>query len=382
MSYDTPLIAAVRLGREADVAASLAIGVDVDETMTDGSGRTALSVACEMGHAEIASKLLAAKANVDAWSLHTGYTPMYDACRFGHLGCVQLLSSYGASRTFSALGHTAERIATFEGHHDIAAWLVTSRFWTPLHHLEVLTPERTLALLRAGTDINADDADEEISFSLQQASDPLTAAAAAKLEKLLYLRTSSRLTVKHLKKYLFYRMKLQMPMKVEILCRGNLLGDEHSLDLIWRALWRDCVHSLPQNERDEHQSDDLVLEFRLLPLEGSTEAAAAAELTAPARNAEATTPLRRAKDLCMTGRAEAGSAAHILLEWGAPWSRHTHHFYPPAVRARVREVLLRPCALFFYHKDHRMATEMVDAFEASLVKYMVASAEWRKSVKP
>ena len=45
-----------------------------------------------------------------------------------------------------------------------------------------------------------EDAPEEISFSLQQASDPLTAAAAAKLEK-PYLRTSSRLTVKHLKKY-------------------------------------------------------------------------------------------------------------------------------------------------------------------------------------
>ena len=41
------------------------------------------------------------------------------------------------------------------------------------------------------------------------------------------------------------------------------------------------------------------------------------------------------------------------------------------------EVLLRPCALFFFHKDDRKATEMVDAFEASLVKFVVASAEWR-----
>ena len=49
----------------------------------------------------------------------------------------------------------------------------------------------------------------------------------------------------------------------------------------------------------------------------------------------------------------------------------------PGLAARVVEVLLRPCALFFFHKDSRMATEMVDAFEASLVKFVVASAEWR-----
>ena len=83
----------------------------------------------------------------------------------------------------------------------------------------------------------------------------------------------------------------------------------------------------------------------------------------------------------MTGRVASGSAAHVVLEWGAPWSRQTHRFYPPAVRARVVEVLLRPCALFS-RKDPRMhegygATAMVDAFEASLVKYVVASAEWR-----
>ena len=82
----------------------------------------------------------------------------------------------------------------------------------------------------------------------------------------------------------------------------------------------------------------------------------------------------------------AGSAAHVVLEWGAPWSRQTHHLYPPEVRARVVEVLLRPCALFS-RKDGAFSrmrmhegygpTAMTDAFEASLVKYVVASAEWR-----
>ena len=84
--------------------------------------------------------------------------------------------------------------------------------------------------------------------------------------------------------------------------------------------------------------------------------------------------------LCRSGAAAAGSAAHVVLEWGVPWSRQTHRFYPPEVRARVVEVLLRPCALLS-RKDPRFegygATAMVDAFEESLVKYVVASAAWR-----
>jgi hypothetical protein len=384
---DTPLIAAVRLRRVADVAALLAIGVDVHEPMTDGSGRTALHLACEMGDAEIASKLLAAKANVDQAD-SDGNTPMLLACFHGDFRFVQLLSSYGASRNFPGVDapyDTAEGIATEEGHHEVAAWLVTSRFWTPLHHLEVLTPERALALKEAGADIHADDepmlavmvddldaddAPEEISFSLEQVPDPVTAAAAVvNLEK-PHLRTPTQLTVKHLKKYLLKKIKTEMSVEVDFLCRGTLLDDEHSLGVIWRALWRD-------------QADDLVLEFRLLPLEGSFEAAAAAELTALERRG---TPLGRAKFLCMTGRAAAGSAAHIVLEWGAPWSRQTHKFYPPKVRARVAELMRVAQSI----KRDKAANEVdgvlvgyenpgsvSDVFEVCLVKYLVASAYWR-----
>ena len=158
--------------------------------------------------------------------------------------------------------------------------------------------------------------------------------------------------------------------EIEFLCRGNLLDDEHSLDVIWRAHWRD-------------QADDLVLEFRLLPLEGSFEAAAAAELTARERRG---TPLGRAKFLCMTGRADAGSAAHVLLESGAPWSRQTHHFYPPKVRAgvadlmRVAQFVKRDKAA--YKVDgvlvgYENPGAVADVFEVCLVKYLVASAYWR-----
>lgn len=86
-----------------------------------------------------------------------GHSPMYAACLHGHLDVVQLLSSYRARRDFpfDAPNDTAEHLATDEGHQDIAAFLVRSRHWTQLHHLEVLTGERTRTLLRAGADIHA-----------------------------------------------------------------------------------------------------------------------------------------------------------------------------------------------------------------------------------
>ena len=80
------------------------------------------------------------------------------ALHFGEFGIVQLLSSYGASRTTFAANRleTAATIATRLGHHDIAAWLRATRNWTPLHHLEFLTRERTRAMLRDGADIHAE----------------------------------------------------------------------------------------------------------------------------------------------------------------------------------------------------------------------------------
>ena len=187
-AYDTPLVHAARCNRAADVVALLADGADVNEPNTTGgrfgspgttalhvactygynavvtallaanadvnlarSSSTPLIIACERGHTEVAANLLAANANVDQ-ATNTGYTPMSLACHFGYLGCVQLLSSYGAVRTFPddhAPYNTAELIATLRGHHAVAAWLLRSRHWlTALHHLEVLAAERVHALLR------------------------------------------------------------------------------------------------------------------------------------------------------------------------------------------------------------------------------------------
>ena len=87
--------------------------------------------------------------------------------------------------------------------------------------------------------------------------------------------------------------------------------------------------------------------------------------------ADGPTPLDRAKELCSTGAAAPGSAAHVVLEWGAPWSRATHQFYPPAVRARVA-ALMR-----IGQRLKRSDRFIIEVWEAVVVKHVVASAYWR-----
>ncbi|EOD36593.1 hypothetical protein EMIHUDRAFT_362334, partial [Emiliania huxleyi CCMP1516] len=82
-----------------------------------------------------------------------GVTPLNIACQEGHLEVAKLLSSYGASRAATPLG-TPEENATSAGHADLAAWLVASRGWTPLAHLETLTAARALSLLRSGASLH------------------------------------------------------------------------------------------------------------------------------------------------------------------------------------------------------------------------------------
>ena len=116
------------------------------------SGRAALFIACQEDYPEIARLLLEAGAAIDQ-AKNNGATPLSIACHQGHLEVAKLLSSYGASRAATPFG-TPEEVATEEGHADLAAWLVASRGWTPLAHLETLTAARALSLLRSGASLH------------------------------------------------------------------------------------------------------------------------------------------------------------------------------------------------------------------------------------
>ena len=160
----TPLLIASCDGHTEIVKKLLAANADVNQPRN--GGRTPLYIASSMGHIEVVAELLAANASVNQAS-SAGVTPLSIACRCGKLGAVQLLSAYGASRTFDgeAPWDTAEHIAAYNGSRKLAAWLRTTRLCsTPLHFLvstnylvgrELIMPKRALALLRAGADIHA-----------------------------------------------------------------------------------------------------------------------------------------------------------------------------------------------------------------------------------
>ena len=163
----TPLYLACEDGHIEIVKKLIAANVDVEESVNNPNsgidGDTPLLIACENGYTDVAAVLLEAGADVNN-SDDDGYTPIYAAlCATGggavsRIGLVQLLSSYGASRSFETGDgpQTAEAKAAERGHHDVLAWLVATRLWsTALHHLELLTPERALALLRGGANIHA-----------------------------------------------------------------------------------------------------------------------------------------------------------------------------------------------------------------------------------
>jgi len=90
---------------------------------------------------------------------------------------------------------------------------------------------------------------QEISFSLQEVGTPMGNIIGGRLEK-PYLRTSTRLTVAHLKKYLTKKMRLKEDDTIEIFCRDVQLPLETTLERINSLHW--C-------EPDE----DLVLKYQV-----------------------------------------------------------------------------------------------------------------------
>ncbi|EOD37256.1 hypothetical protein EMIHUDRAFT_362191 [Emiliania huxleyi CCMP1516] len=115
-------------------------------------GTTPLYIASQEGQLECVRLLLEAGAAIDQ-AKQNGATPLFMACLNGHLDVGKLLSSYGASRAATPFG-TPEEAANRQGHADLAAWLVASRGWTPLAHLETLTAARATALLRSGASLH------------------------------------------------------------------------------------------------------------------------------------------------------------------------------------------------------------------------------------
>ena len=128
----TPLYMACQEGHLEIARLLLEAGAAVNQA--DAGGVTPLYVASQNSHLECVRLLLKTSAAVNQ-AKDDGATPLFAACYEGHLEVAKLLSFHGASRAATPFG-TPEQAANREGHADLAAWLVASRGWTPLQHLE------------------------------------------------------------------------------------------------------------------------------------------------------------------------------------------------------------------------------------------------------
>ena len=188
----TPLLSAINMfgflnKRSASFRALLAAGADVNHA-NPRNGQSPLFRATFWGHDEIVMTLCEANAAVDQPN-RRGITPLYGAllcdsraykdgdgrlirmywnnplpsgCQWTiehRLRSVQILSSYGATRHAHGCRPLKEVVESSvfidAGSESLLEWLRQSCDWTALQHVEVLTAERTRALLRDGADVHA-----------------------------------------------------------------------------------------------------------------------------------------------------------------------------------------------------------------------------------
>ena len=119
-TYGNVLIYEASLGHVERVRTLLANGWDVN-ARRDDSGETALHYAISADCVDMVQVLLDEGAGIDAVG-HCDHTALYDACEKGHLECVRLLCTRGASLL---LGNVTPLVAAIEKQHtDIVAYLL------------------------------------------------------------------------------------------------------------------------------------------------------------------------------------------------------------------------------------------------------------------
>mmetsp|Transcript_11253 Transcript_11253/g.17076 ORF Transcript_11253/g.17076 Transcript_11253/m.17076 type:complete len:270 (-) Transcript_11253:84-893(-) len=91
--------------------------------------------------------------------------------------------------------------------------------------------------------------EDSMDFQLIPDAEPVEGKGLSPLEKPL-LRTSGRLKIVQLKKFLAEKLKLDV-VKLEVLCNGAPVGDELSLTFIHRTRWNDSL------------GEDMILCYRL-----------------------------------------------------------------------------------------------------------------------
>ena len=356
MNGFTPLFIASKNGHTEIVMRLIAAKAEVDKKTTGGCD-TPLLAASQNGHTEIVIRLIAANANVNEANKRCE-TPLFVASKGGHTEVVTtLIAAKADAEHVGEYGNTPLYTASQNGHTDVVTTLLAANAEVGQANNEGATPlivasrnghtETVTTLLAANSDV-------------QQAENhgytPMHVACASLhvgVVELLSSYGASRI----------FPMEAAPCDTAEHLAthsgthRGTHRGNNKTTAFLVRSrLWSTPLHHL------EVLTPTRALELLL----AGADVDAAAQPGGP-------TPRSRARELCASGAAAPGSAAHVVLEWADPWSRATHKFYPPAVRARVAEVMLIGQRL----KRSDRFIIIIEVWEAVVVKHIVASAYWR-----
>ncbi|XP_077586079.1 polycomb group RING finger protein 5-B isoform X2 [Stigmatopora nigra] len=103
----------------------------------------------------------------------------------------------------------------------------------------------------AGADRDHHRSDPQIAVCL----DCLREAGEADVTDLMkkFIRCSSRVTVGTIKKFLSLKLKLPSSYELDVLCNGEIMGRDHTLEFIYMTRWRLRAHN---------QTYPMVLEYR------------------------------------------------------------------------------------------------------------------------
>ena len=250
------LIQACRAGHASCVQILIDAGATVDLFYTNPKSceqGTALMAACRAGHTSCADALLCAGTDPER-ALSNGATALIMACRGCHLEVVQLLSSYGASRTppgyrnRGRAGTAENSVGNLFGDlvsaQRVRTWLEETRHWTtPLHHVSLISAERIRRLLREGADMHArSNLDAPTPLQLAQQA----GAQAGMSHRLLLIAASPWSQANHNLKPLATRARAVSLMHLAYLLAMQLRFSNESRALI--DVWMERVLPLAMEE--------------------------------------------------------------------------------------------------------------------------------------
>jgi ankyrin repeat protein len=275
----TPLFIACQEGHTEVVTTLLAANAKVG--LASNRGLPPLYVACHNGHTEVVTKLLAANASVDQAD-DKGVTPLFIACQKGRTEIVtKLLAANADVNRATNKGITPLLCASQKGHTDVVA-----------------------KLLAANAEVDQTD---------RRGSTPMAAACRQGNLSIVQLLCS-------------YGASRTFTMPGHELTAEEFTADRghHDLDA-WLVRSRHWTHLHYVEIITPKRAFDLLR--------------AGAAILVAARAGDST-PLALAQNLAAAGRANEGTAAHLVLEAAKPWSRQTHKLFPAPARARAVELML------------------------------------------